>query len=51
MNDLEIIRDWIIKQPCSPKIRKTRLALFNKYRYQEDYNTLYNWITELGWAA
>jgi len=38
--DFDKIRKWIARQPCSPKIRRLRLAMFDRYRYAEEYEKI-----------
>lgn len=45
--DLDKIRDWIKRQPASPKIRRMRVNLFDIYRYQEDYEKIYQMVQDL----
>lgn len=47
MNELDKIRIWILRQPASPSIRALRLHLFDLYRYNEDYEKIYQMIENL----
>lgn len=41
------IRDWIKRQPASPKIKRMRVNLFDIYRYQENYEKIYQMVQDL----
>lgn len=41
------MRDWIKKQPGSPKIKRLRLNMFDIYRYCEEYEKIYQMIEDL----
>ena len=41
------LRDWIKRQPASPKIKRMRVNLFDIYRYQEDYEKIYQMVQDL----
>ena len=45
--DFDKIRKWIARQPCSPKIRRLRLAMFDRYRYGEEYEKIFKLIEDL----
>lgn len=46
--DLEQMREWIRKQPTSSaRMRRARIALFDLYRYQEDYEKIYQMVQDL----
>ena len=45
--DFDDIRDWVARQPASPKIRHARLTLFDCYRYAEEYEKLYTLINDI----
>lgn len=45
--ELDTMRDWIKKQPASPRIKRARLHLFDLYRYQEDYEKIHQLIQDL----
>ena len=45
--DLDKIREWIRHQPASPKIKRMRVNLFDIYRYQEDYEKIYQMVQDL----
>lgn len=47
MNELDNIREWIMRQPASPAIRTMRLHLFDLYRYGEEYEKIYQMVEEL----
>lgn len=44
MKNLDEIRKWLERQPASPKIRRARLILFDRYRYTENYDGIYKMI-------
>lgn len=47
--DLEELRLFILKASVSkPSIRRARLYLFDKYRYEENYEKLYDFVKDLG---
>lgn len=47
--DFESMRDWVAKIPTQYwQIRRLRLHMFDKYRYQEDYEHIYTMIKLLG---
>ena len=41
------IRNWIKAQPASPKIRRARLILFDRYRYEEEYEKIFKMIKDI----
>lgn len=45
--NLDKIREWIKHQPASPKIKRMRVNLFDIYRYQEDYEKIYQMVQDL----
>lgn len=45
--DLNKIREWIKRQPASPKIKRMRVNLFDLYRYREDYEKIYQMVQDL----
>lgn len=45
--NLDKIREWIKRQPASPKIKRMRINLFDIYRYQEDYEKIYQMVQDL----
>jgi len=45
--DLEEMRRRLFSYPGSPQIKRVRLALFDRYRYEEDYESIYKLITDL----
>ena len=45
--DLDKIREWIKRQPASPKIKRMRVNLFDIYRYGEEYEKIYQMVEEL----
>ena len=42
------MRNFVMHLPASLPVKRLRLHLFDIYRYTEDYEKLYNFITELG---
>ena len=47
--NFEDMRDWLFSLPCSDcKIRKARMALFDRLRYREDYPAIYDFIISMG---
>lgn len=38
--NLNAIRRWIERRPASPKIRRLRLTMFDRYRYAEEYEKI-----------
>jgi len=48
---LNDIRNWIARQPASPRIKHARLHIFDLWRYQEEYEKIYNFVNELGGKA
>ena len=41
------MRQIIIRAPASPKIRRIRLIMFDLWRYQEEYEKIYQMIETL----
>jgi len=48
MNDFEAMRQWLRTLSGSFEIRRARINIFDRYRYREDYEAIYNFITEMG---
>ena len=48
MNDFDAMRQWLRTLSGSFEIRRARLDIFDRYRYREDYEAIYNFITEMG---
>lgn len=46
--DFDEMRDFIMHLPASFPVKRLRLRLFDMYRYAEEYEKLYYFITELG---
>lgn len=46
--DIDALRIFVLHYPASPSIRRLRLLLFDHYRYEEDYEAIYQFITDLG---
>lgn len=48
MNDFEAMRQWLRTLNGSFEIRRARINIFDRYRYREDYEAIYIFITEMG---
>ena len=48
MYDFNAMRDWLRSIPGSFEIRRARINTFDRYRYREDYEAIYNFIIEMG---
>lgn len=48
MNDFDAMRKWLHTLSGSFEIRRARIDIFDRYRYREDYEAIYNFITEMG---
>lgn len=49
ITDFEEMREWISTLPAPhPKITEWRLEVFDCYRYNEDYENIYEYIKGLG---
>lgn len=48
MYDFNAMRDWLRSIPGSFEIRRARINIFDRYRYREDYEAIYNFIVEMG---
>lgn len=48
MNDFDTMRKWLHTLSGSFEIRRARIDIFDRYRYREDYEAIYNFITEMG---
>ena len=46
--DFDAMRQWLYSITGSFSIRRARISIFDNYRYKEDYESLYNFITEMG---
>ena len=46
--DFDTLRVFVLHCPASPPVRRLRLALFDLYRYEEDYENLYKLVINLG---
>lgn len=46
--DFEAMRIWLRTIPGSFEIRCARINLFDRFRYREDYESLYKFIEEMG---
>lgn len=47
--NFEEMRIWLWRMPGSIELKRARISLFDRYRYQEEYEKLYNFIIEMGW--
>ena len=48
INDFNAMRQWLYALSGSFEIRRARINIFDRYRYREDYEAIYNFITEMG---
>ena len=48
MHDFDSMRQWLHTLPGSFEIRRARINIFDRYRYREDYEAIYNFIKEMG---
>lgn len=49
ITDFDEMRDWIKRIPnSSPSMTEIRLNIFDCYRYTEDYEAIYQFITGMG---
>lgn len=48
MTDFDTMRKWLYSLSGSFEIRRARINIFDRYRYREDYEAIYNFITEMG---
>ena len=46
--DFDSMRKWLYSITGPFSIRRARVSMFDSYRYKEDYESLYNFITEMG---
>lgn len=46
--DFNAMRNWLRSLPGSFEIRRARINIFDRYRYREDYEAIYNFIIEMG---
>lgn len=46
--DLDVMRSFVLHRPGAPALRRLRLWIFDKYRYEEDYEKIYALVTNLG---
>ena len=42
MNDFDAMRNWLRSLSGSFEIRRARINIFDRYRYREDYEAIYN---------
>lgn len=47
-NDFDAMRKWLFNLKGSFETRRARINIFDRYRYMEDYDKLYNYIKEMG---
>lgn len=48
MYDFDAMRKWLQTLNGSLEIRRARMNIFDRYRYREDYEAIYNFITVMG---
>lgn len=48
MYDFDAMRNWLRSLSGSFEIRRARVNIFDRYRYREDYEAIYNFINEMG---
>ena len=48
LTDFDAMRQWLRTLSGSFEIRRARINIFDRYRYREDYEAIYNFITEMG---
>ena len=48
MTDFDAMRNWLRTLSGPFEIRRARINIFDRYRYREDYDAIYNFITEMG---
>lgn len=48
MYDFDAMRNWLLSLSGSFEIRRARINIFDRYRYREDYEAIYNFIKEMG---
>lgn len=46
--DFEAMRDWLRSLSGPFEIRRARINIFDRYRYRENYEAIYNFIKEMG---
>ena len=46
--DFDAMRNWLRSLSGSFEIRRARINIFDRYRYREDYEAIYNFIKEMG---
>lgn len=46
--DFDGMREWLKTLNGSFEIRRARINIFDRFRYQERYDELYNFILEMG---
>lgn len=46
--DFDEMRHWLRSLPGSFKIKRARVNIFDRYRYRENYEAIYNFIKEMG---
>lgn len=48
MYDFDSMRKWLYTLNGSFEIRRARINIFDRYRYREDYEAIYDFITKMG---
>lgn len=46
--DFDAMRNWLKSLAGSAELRRARLNLFDRYRYREDYESMYQFIEYMG---
>lgn len=46
--DFDGMRNWLKTLNGSFEIRRARLNIFDRFRYREDYEAIYDFVEELG---
>ena len=46
--DFDSMRQWLKTLPGAFEVRRARISIFDRFRYREDFEALYNFISELG---
>lgn len=48
ITDFEGMRNWLIRKSFNSRSLALRLEYFDRLRYAEDYETIYDFIEEMG---
>lgn len=46
--NFDAMREWLKTLDGSPAIRRARIDIFDRFRYREDYEAIYQLIIDLG---